>query len=307
MSESSRPAPLFNLYRSPTGRVHWPNAYLLCLASRLAYFPKEEEGISEQKVLKTLSSWGLGDALLISKEDEKRQLDTQLFIATNRNTVFVVFRGTEPDNLTDFVTDAKVRQKKNPAYKGKVHRGFIQALQLVWPQLIKEIRTRVNAGGRMRKVCLAGHSLGAALATLATQRLHRMRDIEVDALYTYGCPRAGNLDFKRGFQAIKKRLFRFENNNDAVPKLPPDILFFYDYTHVSEPLYFYGDGTYERNPSVGERHKDLVLSRLKGLLTPGVDGIQDHGLDQYSKLMKAQMSPGATKRRMLPPWQKFWG
>ena len=225
-------------------------------------------------------------------------------LGSNDQALFVVFRGTEPDNIKDWFSDLRFKQRKNPAYRGKVHRGFMQALQLVWPEVKKNIEKRLQEG--VRPICFAGHSLGGALATLATQRAHRTSGFTVDGLYTYGCPRAGNPDFKRAFGGIRKRLFRFENNNDIVPKVPTSHILHYDYVHVSEPIYFKGDKkTVIKHPSAFARRSDLYFSRMRGLLEKGVDGIDDHSLQEYKTVIKRQMdrSPLTTHR---VPFAGFW-
>nr|WP_090580074.1 lipase family protein [Nitrosomonas sp. Nm58] len=84
--------------------------------------------------------------------------------------MLVAFRGTEPDDLKDWLTDAQfdLTDGSIKNIKNKVHRGFHEALNAAWPQLegaIADLRTHNQA------IWVTGHSLGAALATLAVARL----------------------------------------------------------------------------------------------------------------------------------------
>lgn len=110
-------------------------------------------------------------------------------------------------------------------------------------------RTGVAASGDLY---LTGHSMGAALATLAlatTQadvcktdaRCTRAPNIPVSALYTFGSPKVGDQDFAHATARMAKGrtpIFRVVNADDPVTIIPRDLswqeaLFYTDYRHVS--------------------------------------------------------------------------
>ncbi|MCX5893209.1 MAG: lipase family protein, partial [Deltaproteobacteria bacterium] len=91
-----------------------------------------------------------------------------------------------------------------------MHRGFQAALDEVWERLHDYLEGKENA---RRTVWFTGHSLGAALATLAASRYGKVR-----GLYTFGSPRVGDLDFK---QAFLVPTYRFVNHDDLVTRVPP--------------------------------------------------------------------------------------
>jgi len=91
-----------------------------------------------------------------SKESPK-DTDTQLFIGHSGTTIVIAFRGTE--NIRDWVTDTKIRFV-NVRHHGKVHRGFNDALDSVWPEIIKTLKgVHVYA----QSLWITGHSVGGAL------------------------------------------------------------------------------------------------------------------------------------------------
>src|SRR5262245_10265394 len=115
-----------------------------------------------------LSYWNPPEAItrykragLAAEFVEKR--DTQAYVASNDTAVMVSFRGTQPGSIGDIVSDGRVGLV--PWTQGSVHAGFKEALELVWPA----IASTLNAAGS-RSVWFSGHSLGAALATLAADR-----------------------------------------------------------------------------------------------------------------------------------------
>lgn len=106
---------------------------------------------------------------------------------------------------------------------------------------IKHLAQRMKAGssrlGADYKIPLfvAGHSLGAALASLMFARLLRSEsdlgeDIELRDCYTFGTPRIGNGDFAGAFEASlvspidrSNILWRVVDNQDVVCKVPPGL------------------------------------------------------------------------------------
>lgn len=100
---------------------------------------------------------------------------------------------------------------------GKVHSGFAQLINKnlhEFQSLVEKEKYR----NKSKKLLLTGHSLGGALAVLTSNRLISSIQYESIAVYTYGAPRVGDLNFKN---AYKLTHYRFEYGNDLVPHLPP--------------------------------------------------------------------------------------
>ncbi len=73
---------------------------------------------------------------------------THCFIALHQRGVFVIFRGTEPDDIRDIMTDAKI-MTVNENKVGKVHSGFKQALDTIWDPLYAQL-SGMNTGRKQR-------------------------------------------------------------------------------------------------------------------------------------------------------------
>jgi triacylglycerol lipase len=184
-----------------------------------------------------------------------RDTDTQCFVAANDHFVIVAFRGTEirkrsgrtdyRNIVADVKTDADLRLVAS-WQGGKVHQGFKQALDEVWEGggLRDYIAGKDNGS---RTIWFTGHSLGAALATLAADRYGN-----VQGLYTFGSPRVGDTDFKNDFHIST---YRFVNNNDIVARVPPPGL----YCHVGELKYIDSRGRIHDNPGLWERTVDSIV------------------------------------------------
>ncbi|HEX8873177.1 MAG TPA: lipase family protein [Nitrosospira sp.] len=123
----------------------------------------------------------------------------------------LVFRGTER-SLNDLITDLEFGIPPLDQQVVGVHQGFRKALDLVWDNIDKELATLDCP------VFYTGHSLGAALATLAALRRAPR------ALYTFASPRVGNEAFVASFVSLP--IFRVVDDEDALTLLPPELLGF---------------------------------------------------------------------------------
>jgi triacylglycerol lipase len=234
------------------------NAWWLIEASTLAY---AEAGFAREKYLRA----GLPEIKFFSGNS------TQCYVANNEDFLILVFRGTEirrradesdfGNIIEDVVTDANIALVES-GQGGKVHQGFKTALDEVWEKegLLDYLRTKDN--GR-RTFWFTGHSLGAALGTLAAQRYGQIR-----GLYTYGSPRVGDRHFK---QAFFVPTYRFVNHDDIVTRVPLPLF----YQHVGDVKYIDGDGLLHNHPD-GEKIEEIlsVLAACSDALIPSA--IVDH-------------------------------
>jgi len=195
---------------------------------------------------------------------------TQAFACrkSNANDIFIVFRGTEPNQMKDILADVKAWRK--PAReKGLIHFGFAQAIDKVYDNIVHWINEQKLDGER--NITCTGHSLGAALATIMASRL------DANELYTFGSPRIGNRAFVKEMNNDGIKHYRFVNNNDIVTKVPFPIRF----VHHGELVYINHFGNI-RKMSPWQRFKDQWRGRMRALSKgQPFDGIFDHSVDLY--------------------------
>lgn len=144
-----------------------------------------------------------------------RATDTQaMLIEFNAASPFavLVFRGTE-QNPKDIITDLEIGIHSFGNTKVSVHEGFMEALDSVWFKIEKEL------DALKLPVFFTGHSLGAALATLAAAR--RLLQKSPKAVYTFGSPRVGNSAFVASLSSIASAIHRVVDDEDIVTTLPP--------------------------------------------------------------------------------------
>jgi len=254
---------------SDTTKYRPVNAYWLGKAASLAYD-------NEPKIKREVHSWGFSNFRFFD------QADTQAFITGKEDMIIIAFRGTQPEKLQDWINDADFDLVDGPF--GKVHDGFYRALGRVWRDVAKAIKEFQDQG---QSLWFTGHSLGAALATLAVATL-RAEDKPVHGLYIFGQPRTGDRSFATNFNAdFKPRCFRFVNNNDVVTRVPLRTM---NYSHVGTFLYFDKDGNLTDDLHWWYQFLNRVEGRIEDLGKPGTDGLKDHSMDRYLKWLQKNIN-----------------
>jgi triacylglycerol lipase len=184
------------------------NAVALGNAALLAY--SDQAGVRH-----FLEKWRLVDVRIL------RGFATQGFVARQEDAVFVSFRGTEPINVDDWLSDVNFHQRKlHASVPGLVHGGFALALEEIMQPMLDAV-VELSGGDRTR-LFVTGHSMGGALAVLAAALLRFEAGRNVAAVYTYGQPRVGDPEFSSAFDTILGGVtFRYVNDLDIVPHVPP--------------------------------------------------------------------------------------
>ena len=129
-----------------------------------------------------------------------------------------------------------------------VHHGFQEIYLLFRDKIHSNWKTKYAHCSK--KLIIAGHSLGGAMATLsAVDFIHSEYDRDVPILvYTFGSPRVGNIAFANLYEGLNDSVstwtlskpfytYRVFNTEDVVPTLPPSAPWV-QYTHVGIPIAF---------------------------------------------------------------------
>jgi len=161
----------------------------------------------------------------------------QGYLSWTDTYAIVAFRGTQPDQWEDIFTDLQIPLV--PHRPGtRVHAGFKRSLEGAWPSL----RSRLEGLSATRSIWFAGHSLGAALATLAADLFER-----TSGVCTLGSPRVGDAAFAAAFdQRFGQNSLRYVNDADIVTHVPPPLPT--RYKHVTGLRHIRSDGSISASP-----------------------------------------------------------
>ena len=173
----------------------------------------------------------------------------QAYVAIKDNNIVVVFRSTTSDDgwgtTLNVLTDLKSYLKKiefiteeSPNFETynqiNVHAGFHNEYLRYRDQIIKYIDKHPN-----KNIYVTGHSLGGALATLASFDLAANKPRSV-RLYTYGSPRVGLSEFRIAHEEIVPDSYRVVIDGDPITRVPGSML---DYEHSGLPLQISSEGS----------------------------------------------------------------
>ena len=206
----------------------------LLLACRLAY------GILPDGSLAAMPSQqviGMGEPIqtFILGPDK---IDAALFGIAD-DAMILAFRGTiivqSPDTLSriaDWLNDADAIPVLGAGLPGHVHRGFLLALDALWPAVLPILTAALaDPANAQKPLYVTGHSKGGSMAFLAAARIAATLvpqpmpyPTRVQCI-TFAAARAGDVAFANAFDHLVPHAIRYEYQDDIVPHVPPqDIL-----------------------------------------------------------------------------------
>ena len=256
-----------------------PTAGAMAWLSQLAYEKPNGTTVSE-----VLQDWQLSRLATLRSPKTRfpRMVDTSGLIVTGCGATIVVFAGTDPFVVENWLTDL------NAVPSGDhIHSGFQAGVESVWEQIKSEIG---KSAAPRSPLFVTGHSLGGALAVVAAKFLHERLGLQAHAVYTFGMPRClGSRIVSDYERTLGSRTYRLVHGRDIVPTLPPSEL---DFRHVGRLLHCRQDNQFDSTrlaavPSDEPAFLDLDLLNLLKSAVPA-----DLSISSIAKLKEI---PGKVK------------
>jgi hypothetical protein len=171
------------------------------------------------------------------------------FLVQSRDgrVVILCYRGTEPINVINWLTDADLSPEKVPfpfrqtPGSFQVHAGFYRNVRSTRHEVIHALARAldgrsVRAKGEpmpqpLEALYITGHSLGGAMAAMMavmlwTERAYEPIARKLRAVYTFGQPMIGEPGLAKACdrdEFLHKNVIRYIHGHDIVPQLPPDV------------------------------------------------------------------------------------
>jgi hypothetical protein len=208
----------------PNGRPQSDAALCVELA-RLAYCQLETSfAFDQDKIRKILGRVQFTDCKFFETASQPDAGGSHAFLALDaqNHLAALAFRGTDKDDPSDLMDDFNALPQPWPA-GGNAHSGFAKALLNVW----QGVDAALQAVGGYR-LLFTGHSLGAAMATLASSLC------TPKSLYTFGSPRVGDQAFVDRLKVLDNH--RYVDCCDLVARVPPEGVL--GYAHIPGDIYY---------------------------------------------------------------------
>ncbi|MFK7820544.1 MAG: Mbeg1-like protein [Planctomycetaceae bacterium] len=281
------------MLNSSTGTVLQPtkghspkHAHYLATLCDLVYYDQQKAGreIREQLNL---------DAKLVSVDN------TQAYVCENEGSIVVGFRGSENPTRLDGLKDWFLTNARNflvlpegrigvdfaaAGVGARFHKGFMEALAEVWDPLYRAVDAAFEK--KERPVWVTGHSLGGALALLASWRFHQ-QFITVNQIYTFGAPMIGNAAAAEAFhKEFPGKIFRYVDRGDLVPRLPTMSMLSNEYGHCQTEIIVGCSKIESAARAISDAAEKTVDGMINGDVTNSIwtsltGGISSHLMGNY--------------------------
>jgi hypothetical protein len=148
----------------------------------------------------------------------------------NSNQYVLAFEGSQ-DNK-DLIIDLQIAQlvpyKHYP--DAKVHSGFWKSYLAVSNKIYK-----VLISHKVKDLFITGHSLGGALATIASLDIVEELGIKNVSMVSLGAPRVGNAEYAGLYSSMLNNYYRLTHASDTVVHLP---YMYLNYRHIPHEIFY---------------------------------------------------------------------
>ncbi|MBC9252792.1 lipase [Pseudomonas alcaligenes] len=154
--------------------------------------------------------------------------------ANDQGETFLVLRGTE--SAQDWLDNLEAEQKPWPWHdgQGQVHGGFLKLYGSLRDLALAALDSLQPRGS----LWLCGHSLGAALSSMALLDLRERWPDQPLQHYNFASPRLAAPDFAAAYNALGVPTYRLVNDSDLVPEVPPAVADSLLYQHLGLAVSF---------------------------------------------------------------------
>lgn len=230
------------------GKIQAPSGY-----TQIASFTAPEIDLSKLKLLSLSAQAGPLAPLVwqnIQNSAEVRASVNALFPSlqdvyfgfalTSSSYNIIALRGTQSD--FEWTLDATIPQVPVPLVwysdgkfqVAKVHLGFL----IFFAMLADQILAAAKQFNPALPCLVTGHSLGGALAVLASPALRLLTSSQTVQMYSYAGPRVGDPIFVDAYNFWVPQSYRVVNLADLIPMLPPSQIFHWQYGDVGQEWSF---------------------------------------------------------------------
>ncbi|KAH6915706.1 lipase [Coprinopsis sp. MPI-PUGE-AT-0042] len=184
-------------------------------------------------------------------------------------TVIVGYQGTDPGKILPLITDANffLKSLSTSLFPGvssgvKAHDGFADAHARSANAVLSAVRTTFSRYSTSR-VTVVGHSLGGALASIASLHIKTNIPSATVRTITFGMPRVGNDAFVSLLNS-QATMNRINNQDDLVPIVPGRFLGF---SHTEGEIHILDNNSWVSCPGTDNTNAQCTIGYVPNLLS----------------------------------------
>lgn len=154
------------------------------------------------------------------------------FVASNDKVITVAFRGTNQDEIDDWLADARITS--DDVGEGSMHRGFKRATDSILAKVLDGV---AEHGGNTKRIWVTGHSLGGAMALVFAFDCIKSEKLKLTGVVTFGQPMVADAKLARFLEKnLSGKYLRFVHGGDIVPCVFPT------FSHCGNLVWFTEEG-----------------------------------------------------------------
>ena len=192
--------------------------------SAVAYDQSDDPQHPQKCLDNSLKSDNFEMKLMVTKDcDIVKNSDCSGYVAISHTlkAIVVAFRGSKnTDQVLAGFLETLVAPK-TLFLNGEVQSYWKRGFDVLWPSMETEVKVLVSQNPSYQ-IWVTGHSLGGALASLASTWLsyNKVAPRKNIILYTFGMPRVGDYDYALQHDQLVNNSWRVVNDDDLVPHFP---------------------------------------------------------------------------------------
>lgn len=301
---------LFKYFRPTYNQHSSGNAYLCAILSYYVYNPIHDISVFDESRMNRITRWWRSVSPHTPRNNthirfySDSSVDAECYVFSNPEMCFIAFRGTEgvpfmsddfKSSWNDWLNNLQVWQENG------IHNGFTTAVNALYSDIVGRVRSLQDAYPNI-EICLTGHSMGGALASICSRELFNRDGIRCSCVYTYSAPRFASPDIATSYSTIPSslsgltladRTWRWVLQSDPTPWAPPaeipPFVGLIKYQHVGNLRWINNNGQVTR---LASSNQDFG----------GSAEFDDHSMARMCRWMNKFVDSGTRENENSPAW-----
>ncbi|KAI6199069.1 Lipase domain containing protein [Aphelenchoides besseyi] len=229
---------------------------------------------------------------------EKRNCFAFVGVSHGDQAIFLVYRGTNDGiQLYYEIKKTLITSMVKSPINGSVNAYFYAVYSKLNKHGIRRTIRRLATKNPNYKIWITGHSLGAALASIAGGELVGIEKVHSEriVMINFGQPRVGDIVYALAYEKLVPHAFRIVHDKDVVPHVPP---YWMGYRHYQTEVFY--------NNRMSEKDTFLECKEIDAEKCPGTLSAPRSILDHITYFEKMFVAYGLTDCNKIFDWKTMF-